>query len=170
MREPKAEIATVRFEESEEPATHVVGEIAAIDERGRASVVFPGNRILPVPARSVVDAPARAGEHPDALIGAPVLLVFEGGDPAKPIILGFVSDVLRPEPARPELRLDLGEERDVVVDGKRIVLEAEQEVLLRCGKGTILMRRDGKVMVRGTDVLSRSTGPNRVKGASVKLN
>ncbi len=86
------------------------------------------------------------------------------------IILGFLSDALRPEPVRPELQLDLGAERDVVVDGERIVFEAKQEVLLRCGKSTILMRRDGKVLVRGSDVLSRSSGPNRVKGASIKLN
>ena len=170
MRDPKTKVTTVEFEETPESAPYVVGEITSIDDEGRAFVVYPGNRLVPVVARSVVDAPAPAGEHPDALIGTPVLLAFESGDSDRPIILGFVRDALRPESVRPEVRFDPDAERDVVVDGERIVLEGKREILLRCGKSTVLLRRDGKVMVRGEDVLSRSAGPNRVKGASIKLN
>ena len=148
----------------------VVGAIESIDEDGRASVSFPGNHGVHVPARSAIDAPARAGEHPDALVGAPVLLSFEEADPNRPIIIGVVRDTLRPEPARPEVRLEMGQDRDVVVDGQRLVFDAKHEVVLRCGKSTIVMQRDGKVLIRGTNLVSRSSGPNRIKGGSINLN
>ena len=118
----------------------------------------------------VIDAPSRSGDPLGSLIHSRVLLVFEEGDESRPIIVGFVRDSLLPAPVREEIRFDTGAERGVVIDGERIVFEAEQEVLFRCGKSSIVMRQDGKVVVRGTDVLSRSSGSNRVKGASIKFN
>lgn len=170
MARKKSQVSAIRAEEQTGFSTHRVGEIVAVDEEGCAHVTFPGNHGVPVRARSVVDAPARAGEHPDALVGAPVLLVFENGDPNLPIIAGLVREELRPEPVRPEVSLDLGKNRDVVVDGQRLVFDAKQEVLLRCGKSTILLQRDGKVLIRGTHLVSRASGPNRIKGGSISLN
>ena len=151
-------------------SSHQVGHIAAIDDEGRALVQFEGCHGVPVVARSIVDAPARAGEHPDAIIGAAVLLVFEDGQATRPIIVGLVRDQLRPEPTRPELRLDLDENRDVIVDGQRLVFDAKQEVLLRCGKSTISLQRDGKVLIRGSHLVSRASGQNRIKGGNINLN
>lgn len=170
MSDEKAKISDIGSEERADFSVHRVGSIAAVDEAGRARVTFPGSHGVPVTARSILDAPARAGEHPDALVGTPVLLVFEEGDAHRPIIVGLLRDALRPEPVRPELSLDLDKNRDVVIDGERLVLDAKQEVLLRCGKSTILLRRDGKVLIRGTHLVSRASGPNRIKGGSVSLN
>ncbi len=170
MQGSKAKIRAIPFEDPTEAVDTVVGEIVAIDESGRASVTFPGRRGRPVPARSVVDAPAPPGQGPEDLVGRQVLLTFDAGDESRPIIVGFVRDSLFPESTREEVRLDLGADRDVRIDGRRIAFEAQEEVVLRCGKSTIWMRRDGKVVVRGSDVLTRSSGSNRVKGASIQLN
>jgi hypothetical protein len=170
MAERKAKVRAIRKEERADFSKHSVGAIAAIDEKGRAQVSFPGNHGVPVRARSVLDTPARAGEHPQALVGAPVLLVFEQGDPNRPIIVGLLREELRPEPVRSEVSLDLGEERDVVVDGQRLVFEGKQEVLLRCGKSSVLLRRDGKVLIRGSHLVSRASGTNKIKGGSISLN
>ena len=145
------------------------GQIAEIDEEGRASVLFPG-AVSAVRARSALDASARLGEDPQTWIGAPVLIVFEDGDLARPIVVGLIRDTLRPEPAPPEVKLDLGKERDVLVDGRRLVLDAHEEILIRCGKSTILLQRDGKVTIRGAHLISRSSGPNKIKGGSISLN
>jgi hypothetical protein len=56
------------------------------------------------------------------------------------------------------------------VDGKRVVLEGEDEVVLRCGDASITLRRDGKVMIRGAYVETQAKGVNRIKGGSVKIN
>ena len=49
-------------------------------------------------------------------------------------------------------------------------VEADRQIELRCGKASLTLRRDGKVVVRGTHVVSASSGPNKIKGASVALN
>lgn len=72
----------------------------------------------------------------------------------EPLILGLI------QPPAPE----------VEADGEKLLLEARREMTLRCGKASITMTADGRVTIRGTQVLSRSDGPNRVQGASVQLN
>ncbi len=59
---------------------------------------------------------------------------------------------------------------DVKMDGKRIEIEGQDEVILRCGQASITLRRNGRVVVRGTYVESKSKGTNRIKGGVVLIN
>ncbi len=92
-------------------------------------------------------------------VGAELVLLFEAGDPGRPIVVGRLCD---PGPAVARV--------DLVRDGDRLVLEAEREIVLRCGKASITLTRAGKVLIRGAYLSSRSSGVNRIKGASVQLN
>ena len=56
------------------------------------------------------------------------------------------------------------------VDGERLVFTAKKEIVLRCGKASITLTRAGKILIRGAYLLSRSSGVNRIKGGSVKIN
>ncbi|HEX6244789.1 MAG TPA: hypothetical protein VFZ61_27910 [Polyangiales bacterium] len=67
-------------------------------------------------------------------------------------------------PAQPEAPLE------ALVDGKRVVIDAADEIVLRCGKASITLRRNGRVVIRGTYVETRAEGVNRVKGGSVQIN
>jgi hypothetical protein len=58
----------------------------------------------------------------------------------------------------------------VRVDGRRMSIEACDELELRCGKASITLRRNGRVVVRGTYVETYSQGTNRIKGATVEFN
>ena len=49
-------------------------------------------------------------------------------------------------------------------------IEAEKSVRISCGKASILLSQDGRVEIRGTAIVQHSTGLNRIRGASVKLN
>lgn len=98
-------------------------------------------------------------------VGRQVVLAFEGGRLSAPIVLGVLH-----EPLAELLDANVRVERDAEIDGERVVLSANREVVLRCGEASITLRRDGKVLIRGTHLLSRSSGPNRVKGASVQIN
>jgi hypothetical protein len=59
---------------------------------------------------------------------------------------------------------------DATVDGWRVVLDAQEEVVLRCREASITLRRNGRVVIRGTYVETRSRGVNRIKGGSVQIN
>ncbi len=71
-----------------------------------------------------------------------------------------VAQPERPRPA-PEIK---------VLDGKRVRIEGADEIVLECGKASITLRRNGKVVIRGAYVETHSEGTNRIKGAQVKLN
>jgi hypothetical protein len=69
--------------------------------------------------------------------------------------------------------LDVGalqDEMEIRVDGKRVELEGQDEIVLRCGEASITLRRNGRVVIRGTYVETYSKGTNRIKGGSVQIN
>jgi hypothetical protein len=58
----------------------------------------------------------------------------------------------------------------LTVDGERVVLNGAKQVELRCGEASIVLTAAGKILIKGTYVLSRSSGANRIKGAFVDIN
>lgn len=131
---------------------------------GKPRVVFPGNRSdTAVPAISTI-----ALERDD--IGTEVALAFENGDPGKPVILGKILHPEEPGEVTELVEVPDPAGAEIEADGKRVELEAEEQIVLRCGKASITMTRAGKIVLRGTYISSRSSGMNRVSGASVNLN
>jgi hypothetical protein len=59
---------------------------------------------------------------------------------------------------------------EVDADGQRMLVNAKEQLVLRCGKASITLTKAGKVLIEGAYLLSRSTGVNRIKGGSVQLN
>jgi len=130
----------------------VVATLTGFDDGGAPRVAFAGNpRRRPVSARSTV-ALAKAD------LGKEVAVSFEQGDPARPIVLGKFW--------QPDAAAVVG----AGIDNERLVLSANQEIVLQCGDASITLTKAGKVLLRGTYVLSRSSGVNRIKGGSVQIN
>jgi len=50
---------------------------------------------------------------------------------------------------------------DALLDGQRLELTAERDIVLRCGAASITLTREGKILIEGTYLLSRSRGVNR---------
>ena len=103
-----------------------------------------------------VAAKAAEAEQQAAAARTPAALVFEAGDPARPLIVGFVQAP--------------GGGREARIDGKRVVLTGEEEVELRCGEASISLKKNGKLIIRGAYVETRAKGTNRIKGGSVQIN
>src|SRR6266446_276782 len=51
-----------------------------------------------------------------------------------------------------------------------VVLEAKQSLTLRVGDGSITIREDGKILIKGKDLVSHATRTNRIKGGAVQIN
>jgi hypothetical protein len=137
----------------------VVGELVGFRDEGRTPLVLYTGQpsSAAVAARSVVDLDG-------AQIGRRVVLMFEGADAARPIVMG----VLRAGEGAP-LAEQPGQV-EVDADGERLIVSAKEQLVLRCGKASITLTKAGKVLIQGSYVLSRSSGVNRVKGGSVQLN
>jgi hypothetical protein len=53
---------------------------------------------------------------------------------------------------------------------KNVAIAADEELTLRCGKSSITLTKSGKVIVRGTKIVSRATGEHKIRGAQISLN
>jgi Domain of unknown function (DUF6484) len=133
------------------PTSVVCGRVVGLDCEGQLTVDFPGNQLGPLTARSVVVP------EPE-FVGRQAIVAFDGGDQSRPIVLGIVRD-----PA-------IDRTIKVTVDGERVTLCADREFVLCCGEASVTLTRAGKIILRGAYVLSRSSGVNAVKGASVQIN
>ncbi|MBZ9734245.1 MULTISPECIES: D-lyxose/D-mannose family sugar isomerase [unclassified Mesorhizobium] len=135
----------------------VIGLFLGFDD-ARPLVVFPGNpKEAALPARSLA-------ELSSGMIGSEIALLFENGDPLKPLIVGRIVD-----PARKTAE---GNQTDhhVVRDGETVKISAGERLELRCGKSVIIMEKDGHLTIRGTYLVSHASATNRIRGGSVNLN
>jgi hypothetical protein len=156
--------------------TTQIGTIERVDEHGAVFVDYvdpDGNHHGPVQA-TIVLPPAAAG-RPNWSRGDAVALLMEGGSGLQPMILGLVADRLAPSPATPVVPASpvvaaKGSATDVRLDGRRVILDAQSEVVLRCGNGSITLTADGRIVIKGTEIVSRSSGANKIKGAVVNVN
>lgn len=157
-----------------------VGKLVGWSSGQAPRVEFDGNELGPLPARSTIVL------DPNTILAAiqderGVLLTFEDGKPNAPIITGLLQafgdfdapaeiwddeDEATPEPAEGEPLANV----EARVDGRRVEIEAADEIVLRCGQASIVLRRNGRVVIRGTYVETRSRGVNRIKGGSVEIN
>jgi hypothetical protein len=51
-----------------------------------------------------------------------------------------------------------------------LTLEAKQSLTLRVGDGSITIRADGKILIKGKDLVSHAQRTNRIKGGAVAIN
>lgn len=128
--------------------THA-SKLVGFDREGRPQVDIDGT---PVTARATVPV---ARED----VGREATVTFLAGDPARPVITGLFVET-KP-PAR---------RRRVKIRAEELDLEAAAQITLTCGKASITLHRDGKIVVRGVEVVSRASGVNRIRGGTIELN
>jgi hypothetical protein len=141
-----------------------VGWVVGWNAAGAPMVDFPNNPAGPRAARSTVPF---SDDHVSRK-RLEVVLVFEHQGVDKPIVIGVL------EPPTPKVveadRAPTKPPLEVEVDDERLVLTADKEIVLRCGESELIMRRNGRVVIRGAYVETRATGLNRIKGGSVLIN
>jgi len=129
----------------------VLATLVAVDEQG-LSLSYPGAPTEPQPVLATI--PLAEND-----VGCVLALAFIDGARERPIVIGRVRDPFE-DPDAPL----------VVADGERVRVEARQELVLCCGKASITLRANGRVVVRGTYVESRAQGVNRIRGGTVAIN
>jgi hypothetical protein len=85
-----------------------------------------------------------------------VLVWLPDADLEEGVILGRLGP-RRPAPAKPAPPAEL-------------VIEATTQLTLKCGDGSITLRGDGKVLIKGKDLVSHAQRMNRIKGGGVAIN
>lgn len=149
-------------------STPRVGRLVALDDEARPLVSFADGPDQPVVARVATAEPCPTD---NALHARPaVLLVFENGDPRQPVIVGFVREGFAPVPESQQLALTTERGRSMELNGRVLIFEGQEEIVLRCGQGSITLRADGQIVLKGTRLTSRASQTNKIRGASVQIN
>lgn len=159
----------------------IIGELVQISALGEPMVNFTLNRSgHPLISISTIAVTRKQ-------LGRKVVLMFQEGELSKPIIIGFVHSPLHEMIENFELTTTQNESEQTdegvdhspaldlaktttVVDGKKVQIEAHEEIVLKCGEASITLTKAGKIMIRGKYLLNRSTGVNRILGGSVQVN
>jgi len=165
------------------PGEIVIGTLANIDKQGQPLVNFSKNQAnQPLKAMTTL-AITRA--H----VGRQVLLLLASVNLQSPVIMGMIHSPLQDmlensgqsqieeDETEKELRKDIVQVQevdlkidDVLIDGRKIVFEAEEQIVLKCGESSITLTKNGKISIRGKNVLSRATGTNQIKGSTFQVN
>ncbi len=162
------------------PGEIIIGTLLGIDQQGQPRVDFPENSSDH--SLKAMTTLALTQAH----IGRQVALLFANGDLQNPVIMGMIRSPLQ------EMLENFGESQsedeiesdgqneieqesdlkidDLLVDGKKIVFEAKEQIVLKCGESSITLTKAGKILIRGKYLLNRSTGVNRIMGGSVQVN
>jgi hypothetical protein len=149
------------------PSAPCVASVLGFETRGRVLVAIPGLDQVMTARR--LKGIGRAELMDPGGLGQEVLVVFEGGSPERPIIVG----VLESEAGEVDGGIEgiAGREREPATPRhEKVLIEALAELVLKCGAGSITLRRDGKIILRGTHLLARASGPVRIKGGHVEIN
>jgi hypothetical protein len=134
-----------------------LGRIVAVQPPDVALVTFEGRAAdPPLRARSLVSLLASD-------VGRDIALMFETGDPIRPIVIGRIEKA----PAASARRASA---EPLIIDAESVLLTSGREIVLRCGEATLTLRRDGKLVLRGAYVETHAAGVNRIKGGCVKIN
>ena len=62
------------------------------------------------------------------------------------------------------------EKPEVIVDGNKLEITAAEEITLRCGKASITLNKNGKILIKGEHMLNRTAGSYKIKSGSIQLN
>lgn len=155
------DLVTRETQESRKLNGVVIGELVGFSESGAPLVEFPTCPSDSTVARSTVGLEESA-------IGREVALMFERGDPRRPIVMGLIQ---HPKKEQTESkRIEKHSPIEAEIDDERLVFTAKKEIVLRCGKATITLTRAGKVLIRGAYLVSHASGVNRIRGGSVQIN
>ena len=139
----------------------VIGHVAGVAPSGRPLVVWPGEGERTREAE--VLRHAQPGDW-NACAGLRCVLAFPRGEAAPPIVIGLLDPSPGARAGDPATRGRATSAPD------HLRIEAGREIVLECGQARISLRADGRIVIQGGYLLSRSTGVQKIKGASVQIN
>lgn len=147
-----------------ETAQVITGHLRGVDDEGR--ILFEPEQSGGGPVPVAIGAAISDGVLiPAARNQQRALVVRTSENPSRLILIALVR-----ERVSAAARDAAPGQLEVKVDGETLRLTADHEIELRCGKASLILRQSGRVILKGTHVVTSSRGPLKVKGATVEIN
>lgn len=113
---------------------------------GEIIVRFDGRR-----GQIVCDFLEVGGQHLELGSGDRVLVLVPDGSDTRPAVVGRIGPYKKP-------------------DRRQVILQADEELIVRCGEASITFRKSGKILIKGVDIVSHARQRNRIRGGSIQIN
>jgi hypothetical protein len=157
----------------------LVGKVVSINDHGNPMIAYDeATQTLPVEALTTVPLDV-------ASIGKDVAVSFAQNQGGIPIVMGVIRRILDDVISQQtELIIPTEDVQDetnnssntevakpeIIVDGNKLELSAAEEITLRCGKSSITLNKNGKILIKGEHMLNRTSGSYKIKSGSIQLN
>lgn len=96
-------------------------------------------------------------------VGQQVAVMFEQGDTSRALVMGPMA---QPAP----VNTHLAPAREITVNQRRVIIEADEELELRCGEACIILTADGRIVSQANYITSHASVTQRLQGAAVQIN
>ena len=146
----------------------VIGILVGFSDRGQPLVAFTNN------GADICQPALYTGHLSYENAGKRVALLFPAGDVHKPMIIGIVRDNIK-DAINVNAQSDQSDSiqtntMSLQINQRKIELNAEDEIVLRCGRARIELSKNGHVAVKGLSIDSSAEKLHRIKGAKTEIN
>jgi hypothetical protein len=157
----------------------LIGKVISINDHGNPLIAYnEATHTLPIEALTTVPLN-------DASIGKDVAISFAQNQGGTPIVMGVIRRILDDVISQQENTTPLttaiddintnllrteNSKPEIIVDGNKLELSAADEITLRCGKSSITLNKNGKILIKGEHMLNRTAGSYKIKSGSIQLN
>jgi hypothetical protein len=157
----------------------LIGKVTSISDHGNPLIAYnEATHISPIEALTTVPLN-------DSSIGKDVAISFAQNQGGTPIVMGVIRRILddvisQQENTKPIAAVTDDENTnllsaenskpEITVDGNKLELSAADEITLRCGKSSITLNKNGKILIKGEHILNRTAGSYKIKSGSIQLN
>jgi hypothetical protein len=118
------------------------------------------NDVMPADLLQTTEGPSLRLDPGDVVVACRL-----GEESGRAVVIGRIaSQTAAALPATQHTPAD----RDDLPD--TLVIEARESLTLRVGDGSITIRADGRILIKGKDLVSHAQRLNRIKGGSVAIN
>ncbi|MDH5728412.1 MAG: hypothetical protein OEZ58_05455, partial [Gammaproteobacteria bacterium] len=57
-----------------------------------------------------------------------------------------------------------------IMIGKKTVIDVGDQLTLKCGSASIILKKDGKIQIKGKDINIKGSGNVKIKGSKIAEN
>ncbi|HHI94807.1 MAG TPA: hypothetical protein ENK04_15105 [Gammaproteobacteria bacterium] len=112
-----------------------------------------------------------AASLPELSAGDEVLYLAASDDETPGCVMGLVQPYQKRRSALTEKTDHKGNlPSTTILEDEVVRIRADKGLIIECGKGSLIINEEGKLQLKGTELLSRAQGMNRIKGAGVNIN
>jgi hypothetical protein len=155
----------------------LIGKVTSINDNGNPLIAYnEATQVLPIEALTTVPLN-------DSSVGKDVAISFAQNQGGIPIVMGVIRRLLDDVISQQENTMPLAADDEntnllsaetgkpeIIVDGNKLELSAADEITLRCGKSSITLNKNGKILIKGEHMLNRTAGSYKIKSGSIQLN